>query len=141
MWMEFGLAVGLDSNMLKAWEAQYRGDATRCWLELMKWWLNGNGNDNYPVTWEGVYSLLKDAHYENIAHKLQRAVGDVPIVRPVVPPPKQIVLKKEGILFHLNRYNTLALWSFLTPFIVIVGSIIAILVLFIMTYNPLIFKF
>ena len=54
-------------------------DANRCWLEIMTYWLNGGSS--YPVTWEGVYSLLTDVGYSEIVRELKEAIT-LPVTQP-----------------------------------------------------------
>ena len=37
-------------------------------------WLTRGGSRDYPATWEGLYSLLNDLGYGNVAVKLKNAV-------------------------------------------------------------------
>lgn len=73
-WKEFGVILGLGTNQLEKWEAQYRGDANMCWARVIEEWLNGGIGSDYPVTWEGLYTLLKDAQYSVVAEELKIAV-------------------------------------------------------------------
>lgn len=61
-------------NQLKAWDSENRRDAATCWKEVMAYWLNGGGKDDYPATWEDLYILLDDAELTEIARKLKDAV-------------------------------------------------------------------
>ena len=74
-WMDFGLCFGLDMNKLEAWERQYREDASRCWLEVMKHWLNAGGTDDYPATWEELLELLAFVGYREVAQDLGKALA------------------------------------------------------------------
>ena len=38
-------------------------------------WLTRGGSRDYPATWGGLYSLLNDLGYGNIAVKLMKAVS------------------------------------------------------------------
>lgn len=42
----------------------------------MEYWLNGVGKDRYPPTWEGLYMLLEDAQYEQVAEELKKTVDE-----------------------------------------------------------------
>ena len=72
-WIEFGLALGLENNELEAWEADLRGQTERCWRKVMQHWLDGGTND-YPSTWEGLYEMLTDQGYAEVAKGLKTAV-------------------------------------------------------------------
>ena len=74
-WRRFGLILGLTGNQLDVLADQYRGDSNMCWAKVMECWLSGScKRDDYPVTWEGVYTLLNDAEYSVIAEELRMAV-------------------------------------------------------------------
>ena len=76
-WLEFGLAVGVKMDRLEAWEKQYCKDASRCWLEVMKRWLNAGGTGDYPTTWEGLCKLLTDMDYGKVSSLLKEALLSV----------------------------------------------------------------
>ena len=73
-WLDFGLAVGLEMDLLEAWERQYHENASRCWLEVMKCWLNAGGTCDYPTTWEGLCKLLADVGYGQVSSLLRKAL-------------------------------------------------------------------
>ena len=73
-WYDFGMTLGIKLNQLDAWDAQHRGDANKCWNKVMDDWLTGGGSRDYPATWVGLYSLLNDLSFGNIALKLEKAV-------------------------------------------------------------------
>ena len=73
-WLEFGLKVGLDMDRLKVWERQFHEDATRCWLEVMTYWINVDGTEDYPVKWEGLDRLLNDLQCGKVAKDLKKAL-------------------------------------------------------------------
>ena len=72
-WREFGLLLGLTQNQLEGWSTQHLGNSSHCWHEVMQHWLDGVSR-GYPVSWEGLYRLLKDAEYPAVARKLEVAV-------------------------------------------------------------------
>ena len=77
-WRLLGTRLGFEMAELKALDAQYRGDATDCWMEVMERLLNGGGVANgYPPTWEGLYTLLKDVECAKVANQLKIAVAMV----------------------------------------------------------------
>lgn len=76
-WKNFGIILGLTMNQLKRWEDQYRGDSNSCWARVMEFWLSGGSDkDDYPVTWEGLYTLLYDTEYSVVADELKMVVDD-----------------------------------------------------------------
>ena len=74
-WLEFGLAVGMEMDLLKAWERQYHEDGRRCWLEVMECWLNMAGTGDYPTTWEGLCQLVVDVGYKEVSKELKTALA------------------------------------------------------------------
>ena len=74
-WVEFGLQVGLDLDQLKVWERQYHENGTRCWQEVMTYWINVGGTPDYPVKWEGLDQLLKDVQCGKVAKDLKKALA------------------------------------------------------------------
>ena len=42
-------------------------------IQVMDHWLTRGGSHDYPATWEGLYSLLNDLGYGNVAVKLKNA--------------------------------------------------------------------
>ena len=75
-WHDFGLLLGLKLKQLDAWDAQYRGDVRMCWNKVMEHWLTEGGSRDYPATWEGLYTLLKDLNFTKVAEILKRAVNE-----------------------------------------------------------------
>ena len=74
-WMEFGLRVKIEHSKLKSWGTQFHLNASRCWCEVMEHWSNTGGRGcDYPVTWDGLYSMLDDLEYCQVARDLKTAV-------------------------------------------------------------------
>lgn len=73
-WTDFGIQLGITQNILDAWESEYSNKARKCWQKVMRHWLKGKCGALYPSTWEGLYSLLKDLEYGEVARKLEDAV-------------------------------------------------------------------
>ena len=73
-WMEFGRRVGLPMNRLKGWERQFHEDSRRCWWEVMQHWLNDGGTKHYPDTWEGLYTLVRDCGFPQVATSLHKVL-------------------------------------------------------------------
>ena len=73
-WWDFGTLLGL-TDELTTWEKEHQRDAGRCWTEVMTYWLNGGGGNDYPPTWEGLYTLLEDVKCVQIAKELRQAVA------------------------------------------------------------------
>ena len=75
-WRRFGTLLGISRNQLKAWDRENRGDVTMCWEDVMEHWLSGGGTHDYPATWEGLYTLLRDCNFSTVAADLQMAVSE-----------------------------------------------------------------
>ena len=73
-WRDIGLLLGINMNQLQALDDKHRGNAKNIWNEVMSYWLTGEKSWNYPVTWEGLYTLLKDIDVPRIAEDLKEAV-------------------------------------------------------------------
>ena len=73
-WEDFGLLLGFEFNQLKMWDTEYRGNSKKCWNEVMNQWLVQGGSRDYPATWEGLYTLLRDTGFANTVGKLKNAI-------------------------------------------------------------------
>ncbi len=78
-WMEFGRLLGLHANQLDGWKMESLGTVATCWNKVMAFWLEegggGGGAQDYPATWEGLYSLLEDLNLREIAKELEMKVA------------------------------------------------------------------
>ena len=43
-------------------------------MKVMEHWLAEGGTPDYPATWEGLYELLEDVEYAEVAEELKRIV-------------------------------------------------------------------
>ena len=73
-WYDFGMLLGLNLSQLNSWNVQYQADASKCWNTVIDQWLSQGGTRDYPATWEGLYTLLRDTGYTKVAQKLKNAV-------------------------------------------------------------------
>ena len=73
-WKNFGEMLGLEYNQLDALKQEKLGRVPECWKRVMDHWQRG-GSAEYPPTWEGLYSLLEDMEYGQIAVELKEAVS------------------------------------------------------------------
>ena len=71
-WQKFGLMIDLTKNQMKNWAKET--DNEECWERVMEAWLEGQGQDEYPLTWEGLFKLLKDVEFQGVVPALKRAV-------------------------------------------------------------------
>lgn len=81
------MLLDLELNQLKGLSSQTVDD---CWDSVMQHWLDGGCKD-YPVTWEGLYDLLEDAGYPEVARKLKEAVAPTQTAQPSSPAPTQTI--------------------------------------------------
>lgn len=72
-WRDFGKALNMTYNELCVLKEQYHGYANNAWDAVMDRWLRGNSS--YSVTWEGLYSLLNDMEFSQVAVELKAAVA------------------------------------------------------------------
>ena len=73
-WEEFGWFVGLNANQTTALKKEHLGNCTDCWKAIMAHWLD-QGSEDYPVTWLGLYRLVADVGYPDVAKELDIAVA------------------------------------------------------------------
>ncbi len=67
-WLQFGVMLDHEPSQLKDWIKEC--DDSIVWKNVMESWLNKEGTDDYPATWDGFYSLLKYL-------KLSEAISDL----------------------------------------------------------------
>ena len=73
-WESFAYRLELPQNMLDAWRKECLNNSAHCWLKVMQHWLTGGNTPEYPATWDGLYELLKDVEYSEVARELREAV-------------------------------------------------------------------
>lgn len=71
-WREIGNFV-VPSEKLEVWAKEK--DAEACCDAVLLHWLK-NSSPNYPVTWEGLYELLRDCDLGQVADDLKEAVDN-----------------------------------------------------------------
>ena len=69
--------------MLNAWEMECLKKADQCWCKVMEHWLDQEDSP-YPVTWRGLFMLLEDAEYSQVAIELDIALRSR--IQPTTPP-------------------------------------------------------
>ena len=73
-WESFGYRLDLPQNMLDAWREECHHISARCWCKVMHHWLTGGDTPDYPATWDGLYEMLEDVEYFEVARQLREAV-------------------------------------------------------------------
>ena len=74
-WQSFGIRLEIPSDRLEGWKMECLGDTAKCWMKVMEYWLSiGGVLPDYPATWEGLYLLLEDVEYTEVAAKLREIV-------------------------------------------------------------------
>ena len=74
-WEDFGLFLDVPRNQLDAWKGQENSDAKKCWNRVMDDWLTRGGTSDYPVTWEGIFTLLEDVGFSKAIEDLKIALA------------------------------------------------------------------
>lgn len=72
-WESFGYRLDIPQNMLDGWREQCLGYSARCWMKVMECWLTV-GHSQYPPSWEGLYEMLEDVEYAEVATELRHAL-------------------------------------------------------------------
>lgn len=72
-WREIGNLVNIPLEKLEVWAKEK--DAEACYDAILLHWLK-NSSLNYPVTWEGLYELLRDCELSQVAKGLKEAVDN-----------------------------------------------------------------
>ena len=73
-WRDIGYQIDMTQNELDGLGKQKGQDSDECWTAVMGKWLQGQGSSDYPVTWEGLYTLLDDIGVSEITAGLKKAV-------------------------------------------------------------------
>lgn len=69
-WKLFGTLLGISEDRLDGWAHESHHNAEECWAKVMSHWLSKNGVD-YPATWRGLFELLRDAEFSQVAEELK----------------------------------------------------------------------
>jgi hypothetical protein len=79
-WEPFGYRLSIPPNVLEGWREEYMANAARCWGKVMQFWLSeyqqecSDEEAEYPATWEGLYEMLEDVEFAEVAKQLKEAV-------------------------------------------------------------------
>ena len=71
-WKKFGRLINLTENQMKNWAKET--DNEGCWERVMEAWLEGQGQDVYPPTWQGLFEMLEDVQFGGVVPALKEAV-------------------------------------------------------------------
>lgn len=78
MWFDVGVTLGQSTEDLNNYGAMALATSNKyfcCQRVFSKWLKSEDSDGQYPVTWAGVYKLLRDMRRDNIAAKLQEALS------------------------------------------------------------------
>ena len=67
------MLLGIPIFQLEYWRMEHSRNIAECWMKVMEYWLQGI--PNYPATWEGLYELLEDVDFHEVAMKLKEVVA------------------------------------------------------------------
>ena len=73
-WKKIGILIDLTFDVLENYEKEKRSNPVRCWERVMQDWLDGQGSSSYPITWNGLYKLLRNINKGKVAQDLEKAV-------------------------------------------------------------------
>ena len=73
-WRKFGGRISLHPNVMDGWR-QCGETAESCWEKTMQLWLDGQGNKEYPASWESLYEMLEDVQLGGVVPDLKEAVN------------------------------------------------------------------
>jgi hypothetical protein len=66
--------------VLEGWREECMANAAMCWEKVMQFWLSeyqqecSDEEPEYPATWEGLYEMLEDVEFAEVAKQLKEAV-------------------------------------------------------------------
>ena len=73
-WRSFAILLGIHTNVQESWEEECHWNSKRCWNKVMDHWLTVGGPEDYPNTWEGLYTLLDDVECTEVAKDIKEIV-------------------------------------------------------------------
>ena len=77
-WKELGILLEIPTALILNWEMKYNRDSVECCNSVFIHWLDKNNPcKSYPRSWNGVYSLLQDVGFDQVAAELQEALDNV----------------------------------------------------------------
>ena len=72
-WRKLGDLIGLLDSQQQALLVKHRDDIQLCCRDVFIHWMK-NPPPDYPVTWEGLYELLDDLEFSQLAKTLKEAI-------------------------------------------------------------------
>lgn len=73
-WESFGYLLDIHHNVLTGWRDECLGNSARCWMKVMAYWLTEGHTPQHPATWEGLYVMLEDVDFVEVAKELREAI-------------------------------------------------------------------
>ena len=76
-WYDLGLLLGQPPEELDRYRVLALTEASKypCCQRVFSEWIKNSENTKYPLTWAGVYELLRDMDRASLATKLQEALS------------------------------------------------------------------
>ena len=62
---------------MDALEEECSRKSEQCWIKVMSEWLDEEGTEEYPATWEGILLVLEDVELSTIAKQLRKVLSNV----------------------------------------------------------------
>lgn len=72
-WKCIGIRLGLKSDTLDNYEQKSKDNVERC-QNVFTHWINNNGHQDYPLTWDGLHILLCDIGKSSVAETLKEGL-------------------------------------------------------------------
>lgn len=63
--------------ILEGYRMKYAHDNKKCCVHVFNQWIQNNGSQNYPLTWEGLHDLLLDIEHATAAEDLKSALASI----------------------------------------------------------------
>lgn len=76
-WRMFGFRFQRGNNEMDALEEECSRKSEQCWIKVMSEWLDEEGTEEYPATWEGILLVLEDVELSTIAKQLRKVLSNV----------------------------------------------------------------
>ncbi len=74
-WKEIGILLGFSWSELEEIETNSQKEDIKCCQLVFKDWIGGKYTKNYPKTWDGLYELMQDVEFEELAEKMKVALA------------------------------------------------------------------